>query len=332
MNSVRRHLGGGLLAVLLLVLVAGVATAAPIPATMDYHNATTPMITGTVIALNPQDIRVATEQGDEALLTTDSHSIVPADLRVDMMVRIQFHYLDDGSRHVDRVIPLRGGDRTTREMAYSREVDEDRADRDDRDARYAAMEGSDEPRHHHDRDYTHDGRLRVTSSRTIPSTHGYDLATRPTIAGWVDAVNDQRIMVETENGPVTVQMDSRTLVPSTLHSGMGVRVDYQQVENGDFVARRITEDRHYAAEHLNRSYVPAEEGEEEPEFDRTSASREERAHEKIDHHPAYASNERTNTGTGSRLPDTAGPDPWFAVFGMLSLGAGWLVQRRGPRL
>src|SRR5262245_16089452 len=133
MNSIRKHLGGGLLAVLLLVLAAGVATSAPIPATMDYHNATTPMITGTVIGLTPEDIRVATEQGDEALLTTDSHSIVPTDLRVGMMVRIQSRYLNDGSRHVERVIPLRGGDRTTRDLAYSREVDEDSDRPGDRD-------------------------------------------------------------------------------------------------------------------------------------------------------------------------------------------------------
>src|SRR5262249_46317750 len=191
--------------------------------------------------------RGATEQGDEVLPTTDSHSVVPADMTEEMRVRIQFHYVNDGSRHVDRVIPIRGGQKTTRELAYSREVDEDRDA--DEGVRYAAMEGA-RVEAHHDRDFTHDGRLRVTSSRTIPATHGYELATRPMIAGPVDAVNDQRIVVETESGPVTVQMDSHTLVPSTLHSGMGVRVEYQQMENGDFVARRVTEDRFYAAEHM----------------------------------------------------------------------------------
>ena len=37
------------------------------------------------------------------------------------------------------------------------------------------------------------------------------------------------------------------------------------------------------------------------------------------------------TESPSRLPDTTGPDPWLAMFGLLSLSAGWLVQRRGPK-
>jgi len=331
MNNQRKLIGSGLLAALLLIATAVVAPAATIPATTDYHNATTPMITGTVIGLNQQDIRVATEQGDEVLLTTDSHSVVPADLTEEMRVRIQFHYVDDGSRHVDRVIPIREGQKTTRELAYSREVDEDRDS--EAGVRYAAMESRVEA--HHDRDFTHDGRPRVTSSRTIPATHAYDVATRPMVAGYVDAVNDQRIVVETVSGPVTVQMDSHTLVPSTLHSGMGVRVEYQQMEDGDFVARRVTEDRFYAAEHMHRTYVPARENEDH-EFDRTSASREETRHEKHEHQ-AYA-RDQGERPTGydqnnqKRLPNTAGAEPWIAMFGVLSLGAGWLVQRRGPRL
>ena len=328
MNNERKLLGGGrraaLLLALLLVFTAGVAPAAPIPATTDDRNATTPMITGTVIGLDQQDIRVATEQGDEVLLTADSHSIVPADLDVEMLVRIQSHYLNDGSRHVDRVIPVREGQKITRDLAYSHEIDED-GDADQ--VRYAALEEPGDEAHHH-RDFGHDAQLRVASSATIPATHEYELATRPMIAGWVDAVNDQRIVVETASGPITVQMDSHTLVPSSLHSGMGVRVEYQQMENGDFVARRITEDRFYATEHLNRTYVPAEEGEEGSESDRTSASREEAEH------AAYASNQQDHPQGNDQdeLPNTAGPESWLAVFGMLSLGAGWLVQRRGPKL
>src|SRR2546428_7460625 len=66
------------------------------------------------------------------------------------------------------------------------------------------------------------------------------------LAGRVAMVNDYRIVVDTDQGhAVAVEMDSRTLIPTDLQSGMGVRVEYKTLEDGTKLATRVTPLRDY---------------------------------------------------------------------------------------
>ena len=246
--------GGLALTALLLVAAAGAAFATTtIPATTEYRNATQPMVTGTVLMMNQRSISVETEQGDDVTLTLDSRSVVPMDLTPGMMVRVEFHYMNDGSRHVGRVIPVRSGEKTTREVAYSRHGFGDEVE-----VRYASWDRTDVDAYHASYETAEKPRLSVNAPSRIPATQAYKVATEPVIAGRVAGVNDQRIVIDTEHsGRVTLQMDSRTVIPSNLQSGMGVRVGYTIKDNGAFLAQRVTEDPHYAHDGEHLTYVPS---------------------------------------------------------------------------
>src|SRR4029450_13829494 len=74
----------------------------------------------------------------------------------------------------------------------------------------------------------------------IPNTHDYQLATQAMVVGRVVTVTDHRIVVDTDKGQrVPLEMDSRTLVPTDLQSGIGVRVEYRSIDNGDRLATRV---------------------------------------------------------------------------------------------
>jgi hypothetical protein len=251
----------------LLTPIAGASPAA-IPNTTDYRNATQPMITGTVRSVSQNELRVATEQGGDATLALDSHSIVPTDLRRGMMVRVEFHYGNDRTGYARRVIPIRHGDNPEREVAYSTERHRGNAT----EARFAAYDGDHDgwrdveaqdrdemDNHHQDTDQSDWQDVRTNEDTrlesTIPNTHAYDIATRPMISGHVTRVNDQQIVVANKDGDeVELLMDSRTLMPSNLQSGMGVRVDYTTLPNGDYLAKRVTQDHALGQDQGDLSY------------------------------------------------------------------------------
>ena len=89
-----------------LVLAAGVAHAA-IPNTSDYLHRTTPMITGTVVSVNDQQIVVDTDQGNQVTLVMDSHTMLPTDLAPGMLMRAEFRVMENGQYYVNRITPIR---------------------------------------------------------------------------------------------------------------------------------------------------------------------------------------------------------------------------------
>lgn len=318
-----------ILALLLLSCTAGAALAA-IPSTTDHRNASTPMITGTAMLVNEHQLLVETEQGEEVLLSLDSRTMVPADLAQGMMMRVEFKYLEDGSRLAERVIPIREGQKTTRELAYSNE----RVNGEET-AQYASTNQPEE------RYETHASTAASVTNqslgtplRPIPSTDAYKVATEPMLAGHVAMVNDHKIVVDTDQGhSVPVEMDSRTLIPTDLQSGMGVRVEYRSMENGTKLATRIVPLRDYEGserEMASNEYEENGENEAMPASNvETSSTTAANETEETTGNDQMANNENGE----QRLPQTASNQPLVALLGLASLAAaGALAARRHFRV
>ena len=74
----------------------------------------------------------------------------------------------------------------------------------------------------------------------IPSTTDYKLATEPLVTGKVASVNDQTLVMDTDQGSqVSLHMDSRTMVPTDLAPGLQAWVEFKLEKNGDYYAKRV---------------------------------------------------------------------------------------------
>jgi LPXTG-motif cell wall-anchored protein len=320
---------------ILLMSTAGAALAA-IPSTADYRNATQPLITGRVLMVSEHDMVVSTEQGNEIPLTLDTRTMVPADLSRDMMVRVEFHYLNDGSRYAKRIIPIRHGQKLGRELAYSRERDDDETE-----MRYAAAYASGEPRPSRV--------VSVTNQRVdraivpIPSTDEYHVATQAMVVGRVVSVTDHKIVVDTDQRErVALEMDSRTLVPTDLQSGIGVRIEYRAVDNGARLATRVVPIRYDRADH---GYIEEEVSGPQEDFDATpgvDASTAEYVGDADDDDAFVAQANGTEhaaegdtdmTDTDRALPQTSSNEPLLVLLGLLALGTGAaMLLRRASQM
>ena len=325
-----RRSGLATTASLLLMLTAGSALAA-IPGTADWRNATQPMITGRVVQLSEHGVVVATEQGGEAPLTMDSNTMLPADLSQDMMVRIEFHYRDDGTRLAKRIIPIRHGQRITRELAYSQERDDDQVV-----ARYAMAYAEPEPRPSRVASATN--QPLGTPLRPIPSTDEYKVATTAMVVGRVIAATDHRVVIDTDQGQrVALEMDSRTLVPTDLQSGIGVRVEYTSLDNGAHLAKRIVPirfDRHEGEQvtmEQDLAYPTDEELQQMP--DAQTAEYEDQGDDSdhdammaadVGDHDADADHDDQMAADEDEgaLPTTSSQEPLLVLLGLLALGTG----------
>lgn len=328
-------------ALLLLSVMAGAALAAT-PTTTDYRNATTPMITGTASLVNEHQLLIQTEQGEEVLLSLDTRTMVPADLAPGMMMRVQFKYLEDGSRLAERVIPIRNGEKTTRELAYANERQDNYGE-----AQLAAT-GEVQPTETHEYgSHPYDTHMSPAASVTnqplgtplkpAPSTQPYRIATEPALTGRVAMVNDHHVVVDTDQGhAVPVEMDSRTLIPSDLQSGMGVRVEYKTLEDGTKLATRVTpvsgvevperematSTTAYQEEAMPASYNGGA----------STSSTDEQVAQNQSATEAQENDANANTDR-DRLPKTASNQPLIATLGLLSLAAaGALAMRRRLRV
>jgi LPXTG-motif cell wall-anchored protein len=101
----------------MLTLSAGFAYAA-IPNTSDYLHKTTPMITGTVFSVDDQQIVVDTDQGKQVTMVMDSHTMLPTDLAPGMLMRAEFHVMENGQYYVNRITPIRDAKQSSRSDAY----------------------------------------------------------------------------------------------------------------------------------------------------------------------------------------------------------------------
>ena len=329
-NQIRRSgLAPVVFAVLLMCTASGALAA--IPSTADYRNATQPLITGRVLMVSEHDMVVSTEQGNEIPLTLDSRTMVPADLAQDMMVRVEFHFLDDGTRYAKRVIPIRSGQRVTRELAYSRERDDDEAE-----VRYAAAYAMAEPHPSRVASVTNQPLNRAITP--IPSTDEYQVATQAMVVGRVISVTDHRIVVDTDQGQrVALEMDSRTLVPTDLQSGIGVRVEYRAIDNGDRLATRIVPIRY---DRMHDGRFEEEITSPEEDFDATpgvNASTADYHGEGEDAYVAQATDadhdgDADDANPGS-LPKTSSGEPLLILLGLLAVGSGAaLLLRRASQV
>jgi len=320
-----RQSGLATLVSLLFTFVAGSALAA-IPSTADHRNATVPMITGRAISVSEHDLVVETEQGDQVVLSLDSRTMLPSDLAQDMMVRVEFHYLDDGARYAQRVIPTRHGETMTRELAYSRDRDGD--DDDDADLAYASSsEGGAEPMTRATTAVTH--QARGTEQSPIPGTEGYLLATQAMIVGEVVKVSDHHIVVETDQGQrVALEMDSRTLVPTDLESGLGVRIEYRAMDNGAKLAKRIVPARLESLESRELAYPPPDEDQDMGPQEPSQVNASTAAYAEPEDHPASAPDADDHDADDRKLPQTASLEPLFVLLGLLALGGGAAMMLR----
>jgi LPXTG-motif cell wall-anchored protein len=307
----------------LLTMRAGGAQAA-IPSTSSYLYSTQPMISGTVLWVNEHQLAVATEQGEDILLALDSHSMVPVDLAPGMVMRAEFHVMDDGRRYARRIVPIRGGMSATRELAYSQERASDPVV-----AEYASTsdgEGGENDPSQASSALSSTNQPLETSLAATPSTHAYQVAMQPMIVGRVVTVNDHRIVVDTDQGQrVALEMDSRTLIPTNLASDMTVSIDYKAMENGPKYARRITLTRNAPASSSAFSYESAPEPQEEVAQNAVAET------QMVMSEPASMS--EATSGEPESLPQTAGTQPLIALLGFLALGAAGALaigRRRQP--
>lgn len=82
--------------------------------------------------------------------------------------------------------------------------------------------------------------LAGTALAAIPNTMEYVLATQPMISGKVASVNDQTLVVDTDQGKqVTLAMDTHTMVPTDLAPGMVAWVEFRMEKDGQYYARRV---------------------------------------------------------------------------------------------
>ena len=143
---------------------------------------------------------------------------------------------------------------------------------------------------------------------------------QPLITGTVVSVNDYQIVVDTDQGQaLTLDIDSRTLVPAELSPGTSIQVEFKLMENG----------RHYASR-----IVPARGG-----MDSSPRAAYGSRH---GGHAATSSSRSTSGAPGSEgavasrmpeaLPQTASSQPLIALLGMLALlGVGLVVWTLRPR-
>lgn len=345
----------GLAATVALLLVAGSALAA-IPTTTDHRNATQPMITGTAMLVNEHQLLVNTEQGEEVLLTLDTRTMVPADIAAGMMMRVEFKFLDDGTRYAERVIPIRSGQKVTRELAYSNErapTDVQLAGTTESDAMGATHESHHGGTAHVAMGTTADmNEMRVRPRRTfattaysatnqplgtplrpIPATDAYNVATQAMIVGEVQAVNDHRMVVATDQGhDVRVEMDTRTLVPTDLQTGMGVRVEYRALGNGAKLATRVVPVWHETdittAEMAGQEIAYASTDQVIAQNQTQDTGHTDHAEHATTDQPATdVATEPTQTSDGT-LPATAGNLPMIGLLAILALGGAAALARR----
>lgn len=356
-----RRCGSAWIGLFLMMLIAGSVGAtgveaiqASIPSTTAHFFSSHPMIAGTVVTINDHQMVVDTEQGERITLQVDTRTMAPRDLGPGMTVRTEFSALENCRFHADRVMAVRAGMDAQRMQAYANTRHEDVV----RTAAYANQSKMETRTAADDR----------TGSRTLgdpnpgtvmkaaPGTSAHHFSTRPMISGTVLAVNDHRMVVETDQGQkVAVVMDSRTLVPQAIAPGSIVRTEFKQMQDQRYYATRVSmigtgvAGREQAYAHTldsdvslagivgdcesvtpipSGNAVSAVTASHEPQDQATYT------HDKSSSEPvAQATDNQATDGTADRtydrseetLPETASQRPWLLVVGLLALGSAGLI-------
>lgn len=201
------------------------------PATTSYRFSSHPMIAGTVFSVDDHQMVVDTEQGERVKLQMDSRTMAPRDLAPGMEVRTDFAALDDCRFLAQRVTVVREGMSGERRQGYAVTTDSPGA----MTAAYAANPSPRPSEKSHLETWSPG-----TSIHATPGTAAYRFATTPMISGTVIAVNDHRMVVESEQGvQISMVLDSRTMVPAELEPVSYVRAEFKEMKDGRYYATRI---------------------------------------------------------------------------------------------
>ena len=127
-------------------------------------------------------------------------------------------------------------------------------------------------------------------------------------------------------------MDSRTLVPTDLQSGIGVRVEYRSIDNGDRLATRVVPiryDRIEGGRVEEQVATPQEDFDATPDVDASTAE----YHGDTDDDGAYVAqatdtDDNDNDADDRNLPRTSSSEPLLVLIGLLALGTGAAVLLR----
>jgi hypothetical protein len=323
-------------ALALLMPLAGI-TRAEIPSTTAYHFSSHPMISGTVVSVNDHHMVVDTDQGERVTLEMDTRTMAPRDLAPGMVMRAEFHALEDCRFRAQRIIPVRADMSTDRTQAYANTGDS-RAEI----ARIGATADGDR------REFVPLTPGEPSSGAVmtaLPNNADYRWSDRPLISGGVVIVNDHRLVVRTDQGQVLgMVMDSRTLVPSEVAPSSVVRVEFTRMEDGRYYAKRISRitegvaDREQAYAHTRDSDLELAENTLDCGFTRAGATHT--ASVVDDRGRAVAADDRQVAEAdpvwpadhGDTLPQTASREPLALIFGLIALGsAGLVAVARGRR-
>jgi len=241
-QRIRRTGSAAACALLLLALTGGTALAAVVPSTTAYHFSSHPMISGTVVSVNDRQMVVDTDQGEQIALELDSNTMAPRDLAPGMVVRTEFQALEDCRFHAQRVIPVRGGMSARRFQAYANSRDSREAIAGNTSAQYGERRISGEGWESRESPPQTVGEHSPGAVMTAtPSTAAYRFSTEPMVSGNVIAVNDHRLVVETDQGQrVALVMDSNTMVPGDIAPGSTMRAEFREMKDGRYYATRVS--------------------------------------------------------------------------------------------
>ncbi|HEY3216181.1 MAG TPA: hypothetical protein VGK93_06775 [Candidatus Eisenbacteria bacterium] len=136
--------------------------------------------------------------------------------------------------------------------------------------------------------------LALTAATTLAADLSYPHASKlPLITGTVVSASDYQVVVETDQGkPLTLAIDSRSMLPADLSPGMSIQAEFRLMENGQHYASRI---------------VPV----------RTGMG--------VNAKAAYGSTESAMASRMETLPQTASSQPLILLLGLFGVWAGSLT-------
>jgi len=197
-----------------------------------------------VVSVNDREMVVNTDQGEQVTLLMDSRTMLPRDLAPGMVMRAEFVAQEDCRFYARRIIPIRGGMSTNRPQAYA-------GTHDSPEAIASSISMATGNQHVQGQTMADAQAPRSTPEAANPSSPGVNMtpvpgsaddwfSSRPMISGRVVAINDHRLVVETEQGQqVGLVMDSRTMVPGEVAPGSMMRAEFTQMRDGRYYANRI---------------------------------------------------------------------------------------------
>ncbi len=333
-------------ALVMLGLMAGASLAATPPGTA-YRFSSHPMISGTVATVNDHQMVVNTDQGEQVTLEVDSRTMAPRDLGPGMIMRAEFVALEDCRFYAQRITPIRGMS-AERTQAYANTRDSREVVARDATAPGNGREAGGAVQADTDGRVTLPQQMRTHSPGAMmtatPNTADYHFSDRPMISGRVVSVNDHRLMIATNQGQaVGMVMDSRTIVPREVAPGTFLRVEFMQMTDGRYYAKRVNllggseADREQAySQTLDSDLVVAQNSVDcgfTSATGRNAPISDAEVVERREIEPAtyavVAQREPARVERADTLPQTASRQPLILLLGVSSLGAAgfWTVLR-----